>query len=275
MSRFGKRIFRDLAAVVIFCSAFVGVVLMINYLKAGEDLAETTDFSEFRISADAATKSQDHATALSNFETLLSRDPFDGRARYMLAMTRYRVYRQLNNKLSEIASVGEPAVDAAQSQVENLKKERQVIVELCIAEFETALEHPRYKVNCCYFLSALYVANNEYDLAIERLSTFVNAGRYHPHGLENVEMFKSLRGHPKFEAVVRKESQTRRQRLQGVATREQAIDGASEGVRSGDSGSVSFERGEMSLVASYRGWFGYNMIRLGRKLVDFVRESFK
>jgi tetratricopeptide (TPR) repeat protein len=276
MSGLRKRIGRDLTAVVIFCSAFFGVVLLINYLKAGADAGETTDFSEYRTSADAAVENRDYSIALTNYQTMLDRDPFDGRARYMLAKTRYNVFQQIDKKLIEIESVGNQEDASANPQVASLKEEREALLALGISEFEAALEHPRYAENCCYFLSILHIANDEHDLAIDYLARFVDAGRYLSRGIANVKQFQLLRDHESFPAIVNAETKTRQKQLgSSMVMAENTITLEAALPQQVSRSPVPAKKNEVSLFANYRGWFGYNMIRLGHKLVDLVGEFFK
>lgn len=277
MSGFKKRIARDLTVIVTFCSAFFGVVLLINYLKAGTDAGETTDFSEYRTSADAAVNQRDYSVALTNYQTMLDRDPFDGRARYMLAKTRFNVFQQIEEKLIEIESVGDPEDALANPQVVALKEERQDVLARGISEFEAALKHPRYAENSCYFLSILHIANDDQDLAIEYLERFVDAGRYFSRGITNVEQFQSLRNHERFSAIVSTEAKTRQKKSSsnGMMLAENTIVLEAASPQQVLLTPRPAKPAKASSFANYRSWFGYNMIRLGHKLVDFFGEFFK
>jgi len=81
------RIVRDVSLVVVFCIGFLGLVWLANFLQDNPDEQTSSEFSDYRVSADKAVQGNDFGATLENLRAMVRNDPYDGRAQYQLAST--------------------------------------------------------------------------------------------------------------------------------------------------------------------------------------------
>jgi hypothetical protein len=219
---------------------------------------------------------------------MVERDPFDGRARYLLARSRFSMFDELKNEIKKNAT--NDLSNDSQRADSALKKELQTLIDIGIAEFSEAADHPRYRENSCYFLSRLHAANNEYKKSLKFLSEFVNADRYHPKGLHTLEEFKPLLNHPKFAAIIEKESTTREKYFHRIAAdfgafnpqsmrSSSRLDSRRTAPKSRQNRALKTKASDLMRsmsIANFSNWFrNDNLISLWRKFVNFVSVRFK
>ena len=112
------RIARDVSLVIAFCVGFLGLIWLANFLQNDSDEQTSSEFSEYRLGADQATRGQDLDVSLKNLRALVKNDPFDGRAQHELAST---LFSQIIAEQESIEKTNriEPSISNDQQQQAN------------------------------------------------------------------------------------------------------------------------------------------------------------
>lgn len=178
-----KRIFRDGLVLVVFCSAFYGLTLLVGRLDGADSVP--TDFSETRKRADRALRQEQWDRAASELVRLTDEDPFNGRAWYMLATSHYSKWSDLLDEFKKMTSLPDYDVDKA---VE-LKERVDECGDKALSVFERSREFARYRANSLVRSAVIHSERDELDLALDYLKKFVEFGGRTQAGIAGYSTF--------------------------------------------------------------------------------------
>lgn len=231
------RIIRDVSLVVVFCVGFLGLIGLANFLQDDGQSQTSSEFSEYRLSADKAAEGRDLDVSLQNLRALVKNDPFDGRAQYELASTLFSRAIEFQDAAAEAnrndlsAQANSPSQSdqssrrspndqsAGTSAAVGSEAELASLIDQAVQEYKLAQKHPRYRSRSQIQLAVLYASQGDYRDALDTLEKFVNDGGATRRGLDQIEQFGSsldrkgpthLHAYPQFSIILALERMNRR-----------------------------------------------------------------
>jgi len=223
------RVLRDASIVVVFCVGFLALIVLANFLQNDGEKQTSSEFSEYRLSADKAAEGRDLNVSLQNLRGLIKNDPFDGRAQYELASTLFSQVIESQDAATEASRNEPPAQTELPSQSEqasevplndqsagaspSVASEAKLtsLIDQAIQEYKLAQEHPRYRSRSQIQLAVLFASKGDHRDALDTLENFVNDGGATRRGLDQIEQLGSsldrkgptkLHAYPRFSMIL-------------------------------------------------------------------------
>ena len=295
------RIARDVSLVVVFCIGFLGLVWLANFLQNNPDEQTSSEFSDYRVSADKAAQGNDFGATLENLRAMVRNDPYDGRAQYQLASTIFSrvtideyVAAESNpdeppSSLENQNTINQPnALPPAPADAES-PQSTATLFEQAIYEFQRAEKHPRYRQRSQFHLAVLWAIKGDDDAALGSLKNFVEGGGFTRFGLDRVEQFGlndlrsddqsklKLHADPRFERLVALEMENRiaAGMHRSFENRSRTPDYLRSRHSGGDGSSASAMNQPKVGLWNFLQRLNDYLIPYRIKLVNFIRELFK
>lgn len=175
-----KRWIRDAGILVAFSGAFYVAMIFVNRLDGDTD-DDSADFSYTRKQADMMLQRRDWYRAAVQFKKLTDKDPYDGRAWYMQALSHDELQKRARKELATATRASQPDLQAIENAQRRVEQEGQLAVE----HYLIAREFSRYRKNALYQMAVIECGFGNFQDALDHLREFVDNGYATQGGMVN------------------------------------------------------------------------------------------